>query len=54
MTLTFAVALNAILAAGVVAALVYVCRLPYRLDRLGRAKPASETVDAIAYERAAA
>jgi uncharacterized membrane protein len=56
MTLTLAVALNVILAAGVAAALTYVCCIPYRLDRFAPAKEswAGEERESSAYERAAA
>jgi hypothetical protein len=55
MTLTLAVAFNAVLAAGVVAALAYVGRLPYRIDRVVRANDrwANDEMEPPAYERAA-
>jgi hypothetical protein len=57
MTLTHVIVLNAILATGVVAALAYVCLIPYRLDRIARPdqKRAWGTEPETAgYERAAA
>ena len=36
MSVTLVVVINAIVAAAVVAALAYVCRIPYRLDRVAR------------------
>jgi hypothetical protein len=57
MSLTLAVALNAILAAGVVTALASVCRIPYRLDRVNRPRrlsaEAERTPEAGVAERAA-
>ena len=57
MSLTATLVVNVIVAAGVVAALAYVCRVPYRLDR--RARPqegwvAGEQLASAEYERAAA
>lgn len=57
MSLTLVVALNAVLAAAVVAVLAYVCRIPYRLDRLARPqeRSAGRAEGArVAYDRAAA
>jgi hypothetical protein len=57
MSLTFAVALNAILAAVVVAALAYVCRIPYSLDRPARSRELrveTAAIEQTAPERAAA
>lgn len=56
MSLTIAVALNAILAGAVVTALAAVCRIPYRLDRISRARVLSleaEAVETIQAKRAA-
>ena len=56
MTLTLAVALNVSLAACVVAALAYSCRIPYRLDRFAQTKDrwVGEELESSAHERAAA
>jgi len=53
--LTFAVALNVILAAGVVGVLACVSRIPYRLDRVARAseRRAIEELGPLVYEHAA-
>ncbi len=42
MSLTLVVALNAVIAAAVVTVLAYVCRIPYRLDRLARPQQRAE------------
>jgi hypothetical protein len=57
MSLTFAVALNLILAATAVVALAYVCRIPYRLDRVARPRELwveTEEFEPTAAERVAA
>jgi hypothetical protein len=57
MSLIAVVAGNAILTTAVVAALAYVCRIPYRLDRVARLKemPAgTEEIRVPAYEQSAA
>jgi hypothetical protein len=56
MSVTVAVALNAILAAAVVTALASVCRIPYRLDRAFRPRrllAEAEAPQSTASERAA-
>ena len=42
MSLMTVAILNGALALGILAALAYVCRLPYRLDRSGAAVPAAK------------
>ncbi len=57
MSVTLVLAINAIVAAAVVAALAYVCRIPYRVDRLARPqdrRAGSGERERFAYERAAA
>ncbi len=57
MSVTLVVVLNAFVAAAVVAGLAYVCRIPYRLDRLARPqnrRAGSGERERFAYERAAA
>ena len=57
MTLTLAVALNVLVAASVVAALAYICRIPYRLDRVvgtNELLTGSDERLSSGYERAAA
>ena len=57
MSFTLALAVNVIVAADVVAVFAYVCRVPYRLDRLARPREgwvAGEELASTEYERAAA
>ena len=57
MSVTLVVVVNAFAAAAVIAVLAYVCRIPYRLDRLARPqdrRAGSGERERLAYERAAA
>ncbi len=54
MSLTTALIVNALAATAVVATLAYICRIPFRLDRLARREELSLEREQLAYEQTAA